>query len=280
MAFKMTVERCSGIVTMAWLGAVLLIALLITAVAAEEISSPAAEELVANVRFKQDIYAASVASDNIENQPEHDMSGLTSAMKSQQDAGVAAAENVASHEEHDMSGLTSAMKSQQDAGVAAAENVASHEEHDMSGLTSAMKSQQDAGVAAAENILADDSHDSTGVSEAGKQTFSCAQSSIDSTVRVPELEATKHWPTPHADSQLCAGVASALAFGQCAGLALLAQLHILSARLIFFILLPFSASFVLAPVSLFRSNRLRRGVCRSFPTNGRSARPGALVTTC
>ena len=134
----------------------LLLALLITAIAAESPPSPAADDLVANVGSKQDNYAASVASHNTENQPEHDISGLTSAMKSQQDAGIAAAENVASHEEHDISGLTSAMKS-----------------------------QQDAGIAAAENILADESHDSSGVSVAGRRTSSCAHSSIDNTVRTP-----------------------------------------------------------------------------------------------
>ena len=84
----------------------LLLVLLITAIAAESPSSPAADELVANVGSKQDNYAASVASHNTENQPEHDISGLTSAMKSQQDAGIAAAENILADESHDSSGVS------------------------------------------------------------------------------------------------------------------------------------------------------------------------------
>ena len=81
-----------------------------------------------------------------------------------------------------MSGLSSAMKSQQDAGIAASENVASHEEHDMSGLSSAMKSQQDAGITAAEIISHDDSHDVLGMSEAGRMSSQCSDATIDNTV--------------------------------------------------------------------------------------------------
>jgi hypothetical protein len=119
--------------------AALLLAFLIPIVVAEESSSPVIGELGANVHFKQDEYAANVAALNIEEHPEYDMSGLTSAMKSQQDAGMAAAENVASHEENDMSGLTSAMKSQQDAGMAAAENILENDYFDDSGISNAGK---------------------------------------------------------------------------------------------------------------------------------------------
>jgi hypothetical protein len=167
---------------MSWFSLVILLALLIPSIFADESLSHVYRDSVTHVRFKTDDRAIGDASENTENHAEHDISGLTSAMKSQQDAGMAAAENVASHEEHDISGLTSAMKSQQDAGMAAAENVASHEEHDISGLTSAMKSQQDAGMAAAEIILEDDRNDGFGVSRAGKQPPACGGASIESSV--------------------------------------------------------------------------------------------------
>jgi hypothetical protein len=176
---------------------ILLLALLTPVITAQESSSPAVGELGANARFKQDDYAANVAARNVEEHPEHDMQGLTGAMKSQQDAGMAAAENVASHEEHDMQGLTGAMKSQQDAGMAAAENVASHEEHDMQGLTGAMKSQQDAGMAAAENVLENDSFDNSGISKAGKQPYLCSDSSIENTVSALEAPSKRFLPMRH-----------------------------------------------------------------------------------
>ena len=134
---------------------VLLLALLTPAITAQESSSPAVGELGANARFKQDDYAANVAARNVEEHPEHDMQGLTGAMKSQQDAGMAAFQNVASHEEHDISGLNAAMKSQVDAGREAFQNVASHEEHDISGLNAAMKSQVD-GIASSPLVLEND----------------------------------------------------------------------------------------------------------------------------
>ena len=88
--------------------AALLLAFLIPIVVAEESSSPVIGELGANVHFKQDEYAANVAALNIEEHPEYDMSGLTSAMKSQQDAGMAAAENILENDYFDDSGISNA----------------------------------------------------------------------------------------------------------------------------------------------------------------------------
>ena len=90
--------------------AALLLAFLIPIVVAEESSSPVIGELGANVHFKQDEYAANVAALNIEEHPEYDMSGLTSAMKSQQDAGMAAAENILENDYFDDSGISNAGK--------------------------------------------------------------------------------------------------------------------------------------------------------------------------
>ena len=90
--------------------AALLLAFLIPVVVAEESSSPVIGELGANVHFKQDEYAANVAALNIEEHPEYDMSGLTSAMKSQQDAGMAAAENILENDYFDDSGISNAGK--------------------------------------------------------------------------------------------------------------------------------------------------------------------------
>ena len=89
---------------------ILLLALLTPVITAQESSSPAVGELGANARFKQDDYAANVAARNVEEHPEHDMQGLTGAMKSQQDAGMAAAENVLENDSFDNSGISKAGK--------------------------------------------------------------------------------------------------------------------------------------------------------------------------
>ena len=88
--------------------AVLLLASLISFTFANESAAPATDDLLTAFRIKQDDYAADVASHNTEQQPEHDISGLTSAMKSQKDAGMAAAENVLSDESHDGTGVSTA----------------------------------------------------------------------------------------------------------------------------------------------------------------------------
>ena len=135
---------------------VLLLALLTPVITAQESSSPAVGELGANARFKQDDYAANVAARNVEEHPEHDISGLNAAMKSQVDAGREAFQNIASHEEHDISGLNAAMKSQVD------------------------------GIASSPLVLENDSFDNSGISKAGKQPYLCSDSSIENTVSALE----------------------------------------------------------------------------------------------
>ena len=104
-----------------------LFACLAPVIFAEESASPAVEQLVASVRFKQDNYASGVAADNIDQHPEHDLSGLSSAMKSQQDAGIAAAEIISHDDSHDVLGMSEAGKMSSQCSDATIDNTVSQD---------------------------------------------------------------------------------------------------------------------------------------------------------